>query len=176
MLQYYTLPAACSNPSGLFQQICFTPCKYTMTHTHTHTQESTQAGVSPAHPDPRCRPVAACLKSNHLYRERKNSSGCLRAAGRAGPITTSAKQLWCLWWQLRRSEEWKETLIWGVVEGRTPHRRVHFLFKLFQSGGHRNGFAWKKQCVQKQCQECQGLKHKHIREALTLLLGCTSWT
>lgn len=27
------------------------------------------------------------------------------------------RQLWCLW-----SDEWKETLIWGVVEGNTPQQ------------------------------------------------------
>lgn len=61
-------------PVWPFQQICFILCKHTMTHIEKHTGRS--CCMSP-HPDPRCRPVAACLKPKPPFQGKRNSSGCM---------------------------------------------------------------------------------------------------
>lgn len=58
--------AACNNPSGLSSK-SVSLCANIQWHTHTHRQES-------FYHDPRCRPVAACLKPN-LYRAREIAPG-----------------------------------------------------------------------------------------------------
>ena len=101
------------------------------THTHTHIQGSThKPGLH--HVSPSWFQMLACSSlsvTKPPLQGKRNSSGCICTAGRAGPIPAKTRQLRCLWWLLLRSEEWKE--IWGVVKNTPQAGSAHSHFLLY---------------------------------------------
>jgi len=71
--------AACSNLFSAKPDLSHSLHTHNATHTHTHTHGGRRLSTS-AHPYPRYRPVAACLKPNHsssfFTEARENRSGC----------------------------------------------------------------------------------------------------
>ena len=122
----------------------------THTHTHTHTQESTQAGVSPALRDPRCRPVAACLKPNHLYTEREIAQGvCVLQAG-PGPSQPQPNSSGVF--DGSYADQKSERRHWSEVSLKGEHPTGGFtsFSNYFRAEDTETGLRGKKQCVQKQ--------------------------
>lgn len=90
------------------------------------------------HPDPRGRPVAACLKPNHLHRAREIAQGVCRQGWAYVNLSQTALVSLTAATQIRRVKGDTEL---RVLLKRTPHRQVHFLFTVFQSEEHRNVYV-----------------------------------
>lgn len=178
MLQYYTLPA-CSN-LAFFLSFFFSKSVLlsanTQWHTLTHSGEHTGRSLSMSpHPDPRGRPVAACLKPNHLYRAREIAqSVCALQAG-LGPCQPQPNSSGVFDDSYADQKGGRRHWTEGVVEENTP-QAGSLPFYVISERRTSKRLRW-KQCEQKHAAELvQKFGTQTDSCSLDSLPGYESWT